>query len=384
MFYDRIELGLENMSIACNALDNPQNKLNIIHIAGTNGKGSVGQFITENLIHQGYKVGHFSSPAVIDKYDIWQIINKNITEYDYNRLYKKALNACSQATQFEIETLIAFMYFNENNCDYAVIETGLGGKFDATNIVDKKLLCVITTIDMDHTAFLGNTIYEIATQKAGIIKNNACVSAIQVEDAKRALTDVCDNITFTKKAKNIRYFDNKTIFDYDEYKNIEIPLLGSYQVDNAVLAIESLKSIGKFNIDGFKNTVWHCRFEKIKNFILDGAHNINGINALERNINIYLKDKDITFITGIFKDKDYKAIAPIAKYANKIYTVQSDNPRCLSAMQWADELKKYNTNVTAIDNIKKAINMCLNDEVVLIFGSLSIMAEAYKEVIYSV
>lgn len=377
MFYDKIELGLGNMSRACNALDNPEKKLNIIHIAGTNGKGSVGELISTNLIFQGFKVGHFSSPSILDYYDLWQINGKNIARTDYDRLYKRAYNACNEATQFELETLIAFLWFSEECCDYVVLETGMGGRLDATNAADKKLLCVITPIAIDHTEFLGSTIYEIACEKAGIIKDNKAVSAIQPAEAMKVLGD----IKYADKPYNIRYYDDKTLFDYKSYRNIEIPLLGKYQTDNAALAIEALEAIDRFDIEGFKNAIWHCRFERINNFILDGAHNPHGIKALEENIGIYLKNKKITFITGIFADKDYKAVAYIGKYAYKIYTVESSNPRALSSEKWAGELSVYCRNVYAIGSVKKAVELSKNDETVLVFGSLSLMAEAYKEVV---
>lgn len=378
MFYKKIELGLENISMACTALAHPEKKLNIIHIAGTNGKGSTGELISANLISQGYKVGHFSSPSVLDYYDIWQINKNNITAQKYYELFEKSRNACDKLTQFEIETLIAFLWFSEENCDYAIIETGMGGRLDATNIADDKLICVITPVDIDHTKFLGNTLYQIAKEKAGIIKKNSAVSAIQKPEAEKALREYTNNIKFVSKAENIRYYDNHTIFDYKGYKDIEINLLGRYQVDNAVLAIEALEHIGKFNINGFQNAVWHCRFEKKGRFILDGAHNIHGIRALEENINIYLKNKNITFITGIFADKDHKNIAPIAKYAHKIYTIESSNPRCLNARKWAEELAQYNPSTIAIGNVKTAVDMARDDEVVLVFGSLSFMREVFN------
>ncbi len=378
MFYEKIELGLENMAEALLYLDYPEKKLNIIHIAGTNGKGSVGELISANLIYQGYRVGHFSSPAVLSYYDIWRINGCSITEKKYSELYNIAKSSCENLTQFETEALIAFLWFSEENCDYAVIETGMGGRLDATNIVDNKLICVITPIDIDHTKFLGSTLYEIAKEKAGIIKNNTAVSAIQRADAKKALMESSQNISFVENAKNIRYYEDYTLFDYKCYNNIKIRLLGKYQVDNAVLAIEALDKIGKFNKNGFKKAVRHCRFEKIKNFILDGAHNIHGIKALEENISIYLKNKKITFITGVFADKDYKNMAYIGKYAEKIYTIKSSNPRCLSPEKWAEELSKYNSNTYAVGNIERAVKLAQNDEAVLVFGSLSFMREVFN------
>lgn len=380
MFYEKIELGLEKMIRACEKLNNPQNKFKSIHIAGTNGKGSVGKMISYNLSCQGYKVGHFSSPAVLNYYDIWQINGERISRSEYDKFYSIAKNAADDATQFEIETIIAFLYFAENNCDYAVIEVGMGGKLDATNVLGNKILSVITTIAIDHTKFLGNTLEEIALQKAGIIGDGKCVSAFQAEEAKNAVLSVSNNVKFIEEPKNVRYYDFKTVFDYKNYSDIEISLLGKYQVYNACLAIEALDYLGLFDKNGFKNMVWHCRFERINNFVLDGAHNPNGIKALEENINIYLKNKSITFITGIFKDKDYKSVAYIAKYADKIYTVESENPRCLSAEDWKNELIKYCANTLAVDSIEKAVHLAQNDEAVLVFGSLSIMADVYKGV----
>ena len=142
-----------------------------------------------------------------------------------------------------------------------------------------------------------------------------------------------------------------------------------------------METINRFDIKGFKNAIWHCRFERINNFILDGAHNSHGIKALEENIDIYLKNKKITFITGIFADKDYKAVAYMGKYAYKIYTVESNNPRALNSEIWAEELSYYCRNVSAIGSITRAVELSQNDEAILVFGSLSLMAEAYKEVV---
>ena len=240
MFYEKIDLGLERVREAALYFNNPQDNVKIIHIAGTNGKGSTGRMISTALINRGFKTGHFSSPSVIDENDIWQINSVSIDNVTRVNIENRIKKFSKDLTQFEIETLIAYIWFSEAKCDYAVIETGMGGRLDATNICDNKILSVITPIDIDHTSFLGDSLYKIASEKAGIIKNNNVVSACQKYEAKRALEEKCQSIRYVNKPENIRYSLEKSIFDYGRYKNIEINLLGKYQVDNACLDLEAL------------------------------------------------------------------------------------------------------------------------------------------------
>lgn len=394
---NKIIPGLSNMEKLCSLLGNPQKKIKTIHIAGTNGKGSVGAFIAQGLIENNYNVGRYISPSVLNYRDKLTYNNNWISEEEFASTVSEVKNIIENSdckpTVFELETAIAFYWLSKKNCDFAIIETGMGGRLDATNVTDK-IMAVITPIAIDHTKFLGNTIEEIATEKAGIIKDIA-ISAKQQQNAENILVNHSKEITFVDKAKNIFYSLEKTTFDYKNYNNIEITMLGKYQVDNACLAIEVLDKLNEmgFNINNIekslKNAQWSCRFQVINKeplIIVDGAHNPHGIKALKENVELYLKDKDTVFITGVLKDKDYNTIAEImSPLATKIYTIQSQNPRALQAEEYAKAISKYNKNVESCKSILQAVKSALKYKNILVFGSLSFMEEIYhcfKEAIW--
>ena len=394
---NKIIPGLSNMEKLCSLLGNPQKKIKTIHIAGTNGKGSVGAFIAQGLIENNYSVGRYISPSVLNYRDKLTYNNNWISEEEFASTVSEVKNIIEKSdckpTVFELETAIAFYWLSKKNCDFAIIETGMGGRLDATNVTDK-IMAVITPIAIDHTKFLGNTIEEIATEKAGIIKDIA-ISAKQQQNAENILVNHSKEITFVDKAKNISYSLEKTTFDYKNYNNIEITMLGKYQVDNACLAIEVLDKLNEMgcninNIEkSLKNAQWSCRFQVINKeplIIVDGAHNPHGIKALKENVELYLKDKDTVFITGVLKDKDYNTIAEImSPLATKIYTIQSQNPRALQAEEYAKAISKYNENVESCKSILQAVKSALKYKNILVFGSLSFMEEIYhcfKEAIW--
>ncbi len=386
---NKIIPGLSNMERLCALLGNPEKKVKTIHIAGTNGKGSVGAFIAEALIQNGYNVGRYSSPAVLNKRDTLTYNSSIISENELADTVERVKNIIKDSdckpTVFELETAIAFYWISQKKCDFAIIETGMGGRLDATNTTDK-VLSVITPIAIDHTKFLGNTIEEIALEKAGIIKDTA-VSAQQLPSVSKILENASSNITFAQRPQNIKYSTDKTIFDYKGYNNIEISMLGKYQTENAALAIEALEKLNEMgytvnNIPkSIKNACWCCRFQLISKsplVIIDGAHNPHGIKALSENTRLYFKHKDVVFITGVLKDKDYEAMAEImAPLAFKIFTIQSDSPRALSAKEYAKAISKYNKNVIAANSIREAVFSALEYENILVFGSLSFMGEIY-------
>lgn len=387
---NQIVPGLSNMEKLCSLLGNPQKKIKTIHIAGTNGKGSVGAFISEALIKNGYNVGRYISPCVLNYRDMLTYNNEWISEAEFSEtvLEIKSLLQGSDCkpTVFELETALAFYWLCKKSCDIAVIETGMGGRLDATNVTDK-ILSVITPIALDHTKFLGNTIEEAAEEKAGIIKDIA-VSANQQNSVKDILKSHSQQITFVSPAENIAYNIEKTTFDYKNYKNIEITMLGKFQVENACLAIEALKNLKDLgykinNIEtSLKNTQWNCRFQIINKkplIIIDGAHNPHGIKALKENVDLYLKNKELVFITGVLKDKDYNKMSEIiGGLANKIFTIKSNSPRALSAEEYAKAINKYNKNVTPCSSIEEALALACEYENILIFGSLSFMGEIYS------
>lgn len=397
-----IALGLETMTELMSQLGNPQNSLNVIHIAGTNGKGSVGAFIQGILMKMGKRVGRYVSPAVFCDLEKYSINKENIEPQEFNEcitlikaaVHKMCDNGFKSATVFEAETALAFLYFARSNCDYVIVEVGMGGRLDATNVITSPVLSVITQIGIDHIGYLGNTIEEIAGEKCGIIKTNVpVVSAIQKADVKEIVEEYSHSknakLTFAKEAQYKSFWDNKQYFDYDNIENIELNALGLYQLQNAALAIEAVRVLE--NVDnetikaGLKDVIWRGRFEIIYDkplFVLDGAHNKDGVLALMQSVDEYFKGKDIIYITGTFADKDYRETAKItAPRAKKIYAITPPTSRGLDGEEYAKVLRKYNKNVCAV-SLNEAVRECRKEEnsIILCFGSLSFLADIKKEV----
>lgn len=397
-----ISPGLETITELMMRLGNPQDKLNVIHIAGTNGKGSVGAFIGGILMTMGKSVGRFVSPSVFCELEKYSINKKNIELCEFEECalcVKKAVDQMckdgfNHATEFEAQTAIAYLYFAKKQCDYALVEVGMGGSLDATNVIKKPCLSVITKIGIDHTGFLGETIERIALEKCGIIKNNAkVVSAIQCQGVKAIIQKTAKEkkspVVFAKSAQYRGFSNNKQYFDYDKIKNIELSALGLYQTQNASLAIEAVRMLEDIDDNtikkGLKDVIWQGRFEVIgKNptFVIDGAHNKDGAQALMDSVDTYFNGSKIIYITGIFKDKDYAQMAKISgNRAKKVYAITPPLPRGLCNTEYAKELKKYNTNVYCTD-ITEAVNECKKekDAIIICFGSLSFLNDIKKEV----
>lgn len=399
--------GLERIRVLCEKLGNPQDKLKFIHVAGTNGKGSFCAMLSNILKSSGYKTGLYTSPYIIKFNERISINGEMISDNDLVTITTYVKNFVEdmedKPTEFEIITAIAFEYFYRNKCDYVVLECGLGGKFDATNIISTSVLSVITGVSIDHTNFLGNSINEIAGEKAGIIKSN--VSCLWCGESKIA-REIIESAA--KKNNSPFYVSHKeglkikssnldgTIFDYNEYTDLYIKLLGEFQPYNAanvISATEILKNIGivitEKNIrDGLINTVWRARFELISDkpvFIFDGGHNEEGIEAAVHSVKRYFSDKKLCVITGVMKDKDYTFIAKkIAEISEKVFCVTPDNPRALTATAFSKVFDTYNINSEAYENINDAvfdaINTAKNKNLpILAVGSLYM----YNEIIES-
>ena len=258
-----IVLGLESMKCLADFMGNPQNELKFVHIAGTNGKGSVSSFLISILRAAGYRVGSYSSPAVFSQREIIKVNGREISKADYTvgmETIRKAVSKMEAEgrgcpTVFEAETALAFWYFKKKKCDIVVLETGLGGLMDATNIVSTTLAAVITSVSRDHMAMLGNTLEEIAGQKAGIIKNKCYVitpkqksEVMSVLEKEAKAKNCCLRVADASLAKNIRYGLEKQSFSYEEYKKLEISLAGTYQIENAIVAVETIKALGEAGI----------------------------------------------------------------------------------------------------------------------------------------
>ena len=311
-----INLGLERISSILDLMDNPQDRLKCIHVAGTNGKGSVCAFISTILTEAGFKTGLFTSPHLFRYTERIKIDEKEIpTDIFAEKIFK--INKLSEKnnihlTEFEILTAVMFEYFAENNVDYAVIEVGLGGKYDSTNVIKNPLCSVITTIDFDHTERLGDTIEKIAEEKSGIIKPYCPV----VVDNNNKGFDVIKSHTTGKQlhlAKNYEYKD--------------VSLKGDYQKENLNLALTAidilLPNLDKNIIQqALKHVVHHGRFEYFedKKILIDGGHNPNGIRVLRENLDIYFKNTDKRFVFGCLKNKNYpEMINLLFKEGDEIY-----------------------------------------------------------------
>ena len=401
-----IKLGLQNIKTLMEKLGNPQDKLKIIHIAGTNGKGSCTSFVNSVLVSQGYKVGMFTSPSIYNFEERIRINNKNIPEDKLIELMDEVREVANTLevfpADFELVTAVAFLYFYREKCDFAIMEVGLGGRLDATNVVDKPLITLITSISFDHQQFLGNTIKEISLEKAGIIKDGVPL-VLYSQD-----TEIMDNIIRVAKSKNSKVIvndlskikileNNKSgqIIDYKEFRNLKINLLGSHQVKNATISLELLLELRKMGFEisnesiynGFLTVTWPCRFElvsKSPDFILDGAHNIDGIEKFISNINFYYKDSRKIAIFGVLEDKDYnEMLERIIPCFDMFLTVRPDSERAMEAYELKDKIEALTEKkVYSFDNYQDAINKSFEisskDDVISAFGSLYFVGEVRK------
>ena len=424
-------LGLENMRALMGELGNPQNEIPTIHIAGTNGKGSVGAYLASIFKAAGLKVGRYCSPAVFSPLECWQYDGRNMTEEEYAYYMSQVKQACDivalhpeeiQPTVFEIETALAFVYFKAMDVDILLLETGLGGETDATNVVDNPLACVFTTISRDHMQFLGETLTEIASVKAGIIKQSALVfSADQHPDVKTVLDRRAEHYNQkvcyvqSESLQMISQKPGELVFSY-KGKTYRTSMAGSYQMKNAVLAIEIFSKIfltltemsnfqvGKsgvmINTDtqdgiieyGVKNTSWPGRFEVIGEdplFVIDGAHNEDAVKQLAQTVENSFTNSSVDFIIGILADKEHeKMLEVMMPFANRVFTVTPPNQRGLDARILTQEVKALHEDVVCCATIQEALEQALshakdNDCPILAFGSLSYLGalkEYYKQI----
>ncbi len=402
--------GLDSITALCEELGNPQEELKFIHIAGTNGKGSVLAYISTILKCAGYRVGRYISPTIFDYRERIQVNGRMITKKALEEGMELVKAACGSMvekglqhpTPFEVETALAFWYFQRMQCDIVVLEAGMGGRMDATNVITTTLAAVIVSIGKDHMKFLGNTVEEIAGQKAGIIKNGCNVICMKQQDSvmqvleeevrrKNGLLQIAD----TGQASHIRYGIEKQHFDYAGMKKLEIRLSGQFQISNAVVAIETVRVISKrgFPVSeqairkGLEETRWAGRFTVAARkplFIVDGAHNEDAAEKLAKSIEFYFTNKRIIYIMGMLKDKEYdKVIELTYKYADQIITVTPpENPRAMPAYELAREIAKIHTKVTAVDSLEEAVEMSRllagKDDVIVAFGSLSYLGRLMK------
>lgn len=395
------KLGLHNIGTLLKLMGDPQKKLKFVHVAGTNGKGSTTAFISSILMESGYRTGIYTSPFIqrfterirIGNDEISQEELADITAFIKANIDKMLDMGENHPTEFELVTAIAFEYYYRKGCDIVVLEVGLGGRFDSTNIIDTPELAVITTISYDHTDRLGKTLSEIAFEKAGIIKPGGDVVIYgQSREVEQVFEEAC-----AERGANLYKADfsdlvlhefsiDGQILSFDGYKKLKIGLLGRHQTHNAAVAVKAaglLKRKGyKISEDilrsGLLNTKWPGRLEVLSRnpvVIIDGAHNPEGATVLRKALDEYFPGRPVTFIMGVLSDKDYmtmmKAVLPGCK---RLFAVTTDSPKALPAAELAKSAKIYCKNVQISDTIESAVSTCLNialpDEIICAFGSL--------------
>lgn len=401
-----MRLGLDNIKKLLELLGDPQNNLKIIHVAGTNGKGSTCSFISSILKESGYKVGLYTSPFLETFTERIRVNGENIREEEVGKivsLIKEKIEIMvsegySYPTEFEIVTAMAFYYYNQEKVDFVALEVGLGGRYDATNVIDKPVVSAITSISLDHTGILGDTLAKIAFEKGGIIKED-CPTIVypQQEEASEVIKNICaekkskyiecDFKNIEIKSSNINSQIYNCNINGKELRDLEIKLIGDHQIKNSIVAlnvIEYLNDIKITNISeenirkGLLETKWPGRIEKISEnpmFIIDGAHNEEGAKSLANSIDKYFENKNKILVIGMLEDKDIESVLDllIPKF-NKVITTTPDNPRAIDANKLKEKIERYNIEVTCKPNIKEAVDYALEisnkDDVIISAGSL--------------
>lgn len=401
-------LGLESIRNLMQELGNVQEQLHIIHVAGTNGKGSVCAFLSAALTEAGYRVGRYNSPAVFERREVFRIGETMISKEEYAAVFERVQTACEVLTKrgcphptvFEVETAAAFLWFYEKKCDLVLLETGMGGETDATNLITHPVCSVLTSIGMDHMQYLGNTIEEITKVKAGIIKKGCPVVALKQSDG------VCEVIKNKAEECGSRcvlvevpqYMQEAPIWGTTlqdvHYGSVHTALGGVWQRENLSLALAVLKlleesdySITKEAVQsGIAKTIWHGRYEVLQTeplFIIDGAHNPIAAKRLKQTIEKDFTNREIIYIIGVLADKEHeKMLRLLLPGAKAVFTVTPDSPRALDGESLAKEAQKYADNIWYVPDIGKAVKMAKEtakeSDVILAVGSLSYLKEVKK------
>ena len=376
--------GLERIDELCRALGNPQDDLKFIHVGGTNGKGSVCSMLSSVLMASGLKVGLYTSPYIVEFGERIRINGENIPKETLISIVEEikpiAEAMTDKPTEFELITAIAFLYYKREAVDVVVLEVGLGGRLDSTNIIRTPLTSVVTGISLDHTAILGDTIEAIAYEKAGIIKHGShVISGCRDDKANAVISSVaseCDaefiGVDYSLLSVKESTLDG-TVFDYKSYKDMKIKLLGSYQPRNASIVLECvdlLREIGYEITDGAVReglllARWRARFEVISDeprVIFDGAHNPEGIEAATESIKAFLAGERVYLLSGVLRDKDYMQIAKtVSEVVTRAYTITPLNPRALTAEEYSEALRGFGIEAITIGEIEPAVKRALRD-----------------------
>lgn len=372
--------GLERISELCSALGNPERKLRFVHVAGTNGKGSFCSMLSSVLGKAGYKVGLYTSPFIYRFNERMRVNGVDIADDVLARITEKvkpfADRMADKPTEFELITAIAFEYFYEEGCDVVVLECGMGGRLDSTNVIRDPLLSVITGIALDHTAFLGDTVEKIAFEKAGIIKDGAPLlyggEDVSAEEVIRERCKTLGSEMYKTDYSALTVKDASLAgctLDFEDFSDVKIGLLGLYQPKNTASVLTAVRILRKRGLNisdeavysGLFEAKWAARFEIIgeePTVIFDGAHNPEGILAAVESIKHYFGDKRVVVFTGVLKDKDYNYIAnKLSEVASAAFTITPDNKRALDAAEYARILTESGVEAIPCSTVREALRL---------------------------
>jgi len=404
-----VHLELDRIRALLDELGNPEKNLRFLHIAGTNGKGSIAAYLSAALTRAGFCTGVYTSPVVYTYGEQFRINGKMITGEQYTQMAEKMKNAVTRMerrglvcpSNFELETVLAILFFAEQRCDYSILECGMGGRDDATNVIPAPVLAIFASISMDHTEFLGHTLPEIAAVKAGIIKKGcmAAVTSGQQKETSDVLRSVCDSLgvlLVNGHPEQAEILENTIDGVTFRYKGLlfHTPLAGSCQVENAVTAFEALKVLQKKVpeltdnkiLEGISGADWHGRFTRIAehpDFLVDGAHNPRAAEILRKSVLECYPDRRRIFILGVFADKDYReVIRRTCDLADVLLCVETpDNERALPAEKLAVTAaeifpgKPVFAEKSIPDAVRHALALAGPEDLILSFGSLSNIGE---------
>lgn len=405
--------GLERTAKLLELLGDPQKRLKLLHIAGTNGKGSTTAMIASVLSSAGYSTGMYISPHLYRNTERMTIDGREISEEDFVSYATEVLDmvklmgerGMEEPTQFEMYTAMALLYFERKEVDFAVIETGLGGRYDATNVIDP-VLSVITSISYDHMDILGDSIEKIAYEKAGIIKESRPVILYPqlYPEAEAVIEQVCrehnaELIKADPAAIQLKdYSIGGQLIDYKyrgyDIKNMRLPLIGDHQLSNCAVALAAVAELDKMGYKvseaaikkGIETVKWPCRLSLISTeplILIDGAHNEDGINSLREALVKYFYGWKIIYVIGMLKDKDYGyAIKKLMPMAWAVVATEPVSDRALPAAAMAEAVRPYCSNVTPEPDIVKALEkakeLCADDCMICVCGSLYLAGSAYE------
>lgn len=398
-----IKPGMERITALCRAFGNVQERLRFIHVAGTNGKGSTSTMLANICRCAGYKTGLFISPYVLDFRERIQVNGKMISQAALSDIVERiqpvadAMREQGESpTEFEVITAAAFLYYAESGCDRVVLETGLGGRLDSTNIIPCPEVSVITSVSLDHTAVLGNTVAEIAAEKCGIIKTGGTTVSYPYQNPEalsviRRTAQERENTLIIPDGETIE-ITKESIFGTDAVIDglcVHVPMLGRHMVYNASTAVAAARSMGirdEHIVRGIAESRMPARMEIFREqplTIIDGGHNEDCANALRNAVNRFLPNRRIVGICGLMADKAYETyLSIVAPLFSALVTVTPDNPRALPAQTLCEAAKPYCTNVTAADSFREACTLAKaqagEDGVLLSCGSFYMVADLEK------